>query len=402
MNAAFYVRIVLYTLALVWGGSELHAQTGALVPVRKSASAAASQTTSIDQSTSWTFRMKGQSVVHSPIVRLGDVVVPLDPNTPGWSRLSRSAVGLVPLNGKAMRVDRDRLTDVILNADATPRRVYWVGPDVTEIVYDTTPQPASPAPPSATTIQQASYVQQADLRQSSHRIDPAQPAATTLPRANLDPSFADRLIQWIETAIQRAEPTLLEHYELSIDRQQPAMQHLELARGIERADFLHGVEEGECALRVVSRGLDGTIEVDLAATLRAHPIAVVPTQSFRSGHRLGPADLTSRPIPQDTWDDTYCTDPAELIGMETRGNLRSNQPISRHLVGMPMLVRRNDLVEVRVLNGSISVTTNAKALGEGAESELIEIETLQPRKRLVARVVSSGLVEIVTRAPRTQ
>jgi len=80
--------------------------------------------------------------------------------------------------------------------------------------------------------------------------------------------------------------------------------------------------------------------------------------------------------------------------------VRANQPINRGDVGSPILVHRGDLIEIRVVGGGISVTTNAKALGDGAVSELIEIETLQPRKRLIARVVQPGMVEIVTRAPK--
>ncbi|MFG0261065.1 MAG: flagellar basal body P-ring formation chaperone FlgA, partial [Novipirellula sp. JB048] len=415
--------ILLSTLALLSGGSLGYAQTGTLIPVRKSSSPHAAMT-SLDHTGSWTFRLKDRSVIHSPIVRLGDVVVPLDPNLSKWPRLSRSAVGLVPVNGKAMRIDRDRLSEVILNADATPRRIDWVGPDTAEIVYQAAPQGVSPASATQSANGQSTApglsvapeqsaangfphthevphaVQQAHLRQSAHRVDPAASRGSP-PAANLDPAFVNRLIQWIEVAIERTDPTFFERYHWRLDRRQLALQRLESARGIERAEFLHGVQEGECSLRVVSRGLDGTIEVDLVVTLEANPIAVVATKSFRTGHRLGPADLTSRPIPRDRWEDSYCTDPSELLGMETRSNLRDNEPISRDWVGMPMLVRRNDLVEVRVLNGAISVSTNAKALGDGAESELIEIETLQPRKRLIARVVSSGLVEIVTRAPRT-
>ena len=52
------------------------------------------------------------------------------------------------------------------------------------------------------------------------------------------------------------------------------------------------------------------------------------------------------------------------------------------------------------MGGGITVTTNAKSHGDGAESDLIEIETFEPRKRLLARVVQPGLVEIVTRAPK--
>jgi flagella basal body P-ring formation protein FlgA len=85
--------------------------------------------------------------------------------------------------------------------------------------------------------------------------------------------------------------------------------------------------------------------------------------------------------------------------MEVRTTLRADQPISIGNIGSPILIHRGDLVELRVLSGGVTVKTNAKSLGDGSESDLVEIETMRPRKRLVARVVQTGLVEIVTRSP---
>ncbi|WP_345686318.1 flagellar basal body P-ring formation chaperone FlgA [Novipirellula caenicola] len=414
MKFATFIRNTVLTFALIAGVSDACAQTGAFVPVRKSRPAPSPNTT-IDATTNWTFRMKSESVVNSPIVRLGDVVVPLDPNIPGWPRMSRSAVGLVPVNGKAMRVDRQRLTEVILNAEATPKRLYWIGPDTTEVTYVVAAKPAPPsssvAPSSlvaGSSIQHANYHGPADhgparLNQQVAGHTAMKQTTDPIPqRANLDPQFAERLIQWITLAISRSDASLLERYDMQIDRHQPAMQQLELARGVQSAEFVNTVKPGPGLLRVVSNGLEGSIETELIVTLEKNPVAIVPIKSIRSGNRIGRADLTERPIPIDQWDESYCTDPIELVGMETRSNLRSHEPILRSQVGKPMLIRRGDLVEVRVVNGAISVTTNAKALGDGAESELVEIETLEPRKRLVARVVNSSVVEIVTRAPQAQ
>ena len=54
---------------------------------------------SVDAKTRWAFRAVSPVTVHSNIVRLGDVVRPLDPDMAGWQRLSRSVIGLVPLGG---------------------------------------------------------------------------------------------------------------------------------------------------------------------------------------------------------------------------------------------------------------------------------------------------------------
>jgi flagella basal body P-ring formation protein FlgA len=101
-------------------------------------------------------------------------------------------------------------------------------------------------------------------------------------------------------------------------------------------------------------------------------------------------------------DSDAITDPLQAVGLEVRKTLRADQPFSLADIGSPILVHRGDLVEVRVRSGGVTVTTNAKTMNDGAESDLVEIETTRPRKRLLARVVQTGLVEIVTRAPATQ
>jgi flagella basal body P-ring formation protein FlgA len=48
------------------------------------------------------------------------------------------------------------------------------------------------------------------------------------------------------------------------------------------------------------------------------------------------------------------------------------------------------------------VATSAKSLSKGAAGDLIAVETLEPRKKIIARVARSGLVEIFTRPPRVR
>ena len=77
-----------------------------------------------------------------------------------------------------------------------------------------------------------------------------------------------------------------------------------------------------------------------------------------------------------------------------------NRPIVKSDVRKPTLVRRGDLLDLRVVGAGIVVTTSAKALGDGPLDGLIEVETMRPRKRKIARVVASGVVEILSRPPQ--
>ncbi len=82
---------------------------------------------SVGAETRWGFRVVTPVILTSPIVRLGDVVQPVDPHQAGWQRLSRAAIGLIPISGETMTIRRDRLGKAILAAEATPRLIDWYG-----------------------------------------------------------------------------------------------------------------------------------------------------------------------------------------------------------------------------------------------------------------------------------
>jgi flagella basal body P-ring formation protein FlgA len=165
---------------------------------------------------------------------------------------------------------------------------------------------------------------------------------------------------------------------------------------------LDPIQEGDCRVRISARSAIGPIDSELRITLTPHPKVVIPRKQLPKGHRITIQDLEMQSIPQDEVESDFVLDPAEVVGLEVHGFPRPGRPLSHSDLGMPTLIRRGDLIEVRVMGGGVMVTTNAKAHDHGAANDLIEIETLEPRKRLLARVVQPGLVEIVTRAPKVQ
>jgi flagella basal body P-ring formation protein FlgA len=339
---------------------------------------------SIDAQTRWAFRALSPVTVGSPIIRFGDVVEPLDPNMAGWQRLQHSLIALVPIDGKPMTIERNRLADAIRGAEATPRAIDWVGPTTIRVVYR----------PSAS----------AASRDQTQRVSYANddPSPTAYRGPVLPVPEAERILRWIYLAIDRQHASISEAYRIEIDRKQPRLAALRSIAGVTSIEFRDQIREGPCRLHVVARGVDGPVESDLDAMLTLHPTVVVARIGLSRGHRIEAGDLTIQSIPKEELKVDFEQDPSALIGLEVRNSLRANRPIVRGDLGAPILVHRGDLIEIRVVAGGIIITTNAKSLGNGAASDLIEVETMQPRKRLIARVVQPGMVEIVTRAPRVK
>lgn len=341
-----------------------------------------------DAQTRWAFRTISPATVSSPIIRLRDVIQPLDPNMAGWQRLSRSPIGLIPLSGEAMVIERERLAKAIRRAEATPAAIDWVGPVNIEVIYRR-------GGPTRSQISPVSYEQPSGSNQQPYG---GVPAATAAP-PKLPPAAIRSILSQIDRALNQQHPAVIESFVVEIDPRQDELTPLDLMVGVPQVEFILPPADGECRIRIVGQTYDDPCVSVVRANLTAHPKVVFPKATYQRGHRLRYEDLTLQPIPEDQIDGAYVSDVAELIGMEVRRSVRASQPISRSDVGSPILVRRGDLVEIRVIGGGISVTTNGKAMEEGAESETIEVETLSPRKRMLARVVQSGLVEILTRAP---
>ena len=87
--------------------------------------------------------------------------------------------------------------------------------------------------------------------------------------------------------------------------------------------------------------------------------------------------------------------------MEVSKSLRVNRPILSGDVRQPTVVKRGELLDLRVVGAGI-VSTPAKALNDGPLNGLIEVETMRPRKKKIARVVGPGVVEILTRPPQVE
>lgn len=344
----------------------------------------------IDSDTRWTLQALAAVTVSSPIIRLEDVVKPLGAATASWPRLGRSPIGMFPVSTNRVTIDRERLDRVIRKAEATPRVIDWVGPAQIEVQYD----------PRALE-RRSNENHQASIATVAH-VDYNPPRAAMEQPSSLSAIESQRIVQWILMAIKREHPEIVDRYDVRVDQQQASLGLLKSTGGITSLAPIEPIVGGQNAFRVAARSSDGAVEATVQIELTPLPQALVPRTTIGRGTRITERDLMLKPVADLSHADHYVTDTRRLVGMEARTTLRSGQPISLRDVGAPIVVHRGDLVEIRVLSGGVKVTTSAKALESGAESSLIEIETMRPRKRLVARVVQSGLVEIVTRAPSTR
>jgi flagella basal body P-ring formation protein FlgA len=141
--------------------------------------------------------------------------------------------------------------------------------------------------------------------------------------------------------------------------------------------------------------LEGELQIELLPL----PEVVVATVALNRGDVIAVRDLELKTIARTAYRPEYYSQIEDLIGKEVTRGLSAGRPLVAADVSVPLIIRRGELVELRVVGAGIVVTTNAKALASAAVGEAVLVETESPRKRVSGRAVRAGVVEIISRPP---
>jgi flagella basal body P-ring formation protein FlgA len=122
----------------------------------------------------------------------------------------------------------------------------------------------------------------------------------------------------------------------------------------------------------------------------------VPTlnRAVQVGDIIGPDDISWTTVPANQLPSGNVTNPNQLVGYAARRSLRPGTPLRTVDVQQPILVHRNDLVEVVVEQPGLYITVEGKALEDGGKGQVISVSNLQSKRILQAVVQAGGQVSI--------
>ncbi len=92
---------------------------------------------------------------------------------------------------------------------------------------------------------------------------------------------------------------------------------------------------------------------------------------------------------------------AEAIGMEARRSIREGSIMLKSHLSAPLLVERGETVTVFARTAGITVRTFAVARQDGAQGELVQVETLAGKERFAARVSGRRQLEVLATGATT-
>ena len=134
------------------------------------------------------------------------------------------------------------------------------------------------------------------------------------------------------------------------------------------------------------------------AQVLVRPSVVVAIRPIAIGARISPADVQLQTSQSDVVDQSFCQQLNDVLGQEALVAIPAGTVLKKSDLRPPLLVRRGELVTVIARSAGIHVTTRGKSRDDGAHGEVIEIEPLGSKARLLARVSGAQQVEVYARA----
>lgn len=86
--------------------------------------------------------------------------------------------------------------------------------------------------------------------------------------------------------------------------------------------------------------------------------------------------------------------PAQAIGQEARVVLYAGRPIRPEDIGPPAIIDRNEIVILRFQSGTLSIATEARALGRAGVGDRLRVMNLASRTTVSGTVSETGEVVV--------
>ncbi|WP_425400520.1 flagellar basal body P-ring formation chaperone FlgA [Aeoliella sp.] len=137
----------------------------------------------------------------------------------------------------------------------------------------------------------------------------------------------------------------------------------------------------------------GTLKLPLNVTVYDQTPVLVAKRPLARGQLITAADVAIETPPHDarvSSNHTMIYSLEEALGHEAARAIREGDVVTDEMCLPPLMISRNEIVEVVSASGGISIRRQVKALSDARQGEVTEVQLLDSRERLVARVVGPG------------
>ena len=120
----------------------------------------------------------------------------------------------------------------------------------------------------------------------------------------------------------------------------------------------------------------------------------VPERNIDKGEILQPSDLKKIRVRSTRVKPMYVTDLSKLVGQEVKRALKMGKLISSKEIGAPILIHKNDKVDLLYKTKQMQIIAKGVAQEDGAQGQKIEVENTQSHKKIYGTVISAETIAV--------
>ncbi len=136
---------------------------------------------------------------------------------------------------------------------------------------------------------------------------------------------------------------------------------------------------------------------NISITGRMDSIIHVPVlvDNIQNGRVITASDIEMMKVPERNFAQGTIIDPDNLVGMTARRTVLAGRPIRDNEIIAPLVVERGEIVTMSLSYGGINLTTEVKALENGAAGDVIRVVNTESNQTLQALVTGTRAVRVV-------
>jgi len=170
------------------------------------------------------------------------------------------------------------------------------------------------------------------------------------------------------------------------------------AEHLQSADWVIKRLGGNVRLTFVARQVDGDqlrAVFSVSAHMTVHALLPVLGESLDKGAEITDANLGSDMVALGRSGSMYVSHRDELIGRRLRRPMQSGSPLLSSDIELPRLVRRGQMVQLKVDGSGVAVSGSVKLMADGVPGQVIEAQYPATKKRMRVRVIDANTVQHV-------
>ncbi len=129
-------------------------------------------------------------------------------------------------------------------------------------------------------------------------------------------------------------------------------------------------------------------------TVERYAEVLVANRNLRRQHTILPGDLRTKRIQTSRHAGSYFEDKGELVGLQTRRNIRPGQILGQQHVTQREVVSRGQRVTILAENGSVAIRMQGEALENGVLGDRIRVKNSSSGRIVEGEVLESGHVRV--------